>query len=346
MTSLSYNRQGIKIQKKGTGGEENQIRDLQRDLRRLGYLRNCIDGKFGAGTELAVMALQHDLLYNAGKSSTNDGLSPVRMIDYNKGRIFSITGTVDENLAACMSDILNDSRFPFLPKAEDPRKENSFVIATIKNMSSLSVPAPYLMAAFMQESGLKHYNEPRKGDDDTYIIVGLDTNAEEKYVITSRGYGVGQYTLFHHPPTQKEVEDFMLDVTKNIQKGALELKEKFDHFVNGQTSGTQAGDRIAEAGRVPLRLCMYAASDPLYLKNCRECAARAGQINIKEGAPVFEGSSITFTPTDYYKKASYASAPIRKNIPCDWPYAVRRYNGSGINSYHYQTKVLLNLLDL
>ncbi|MBA4390109.1 MAG: hypothetical protein C0399_04140 [Syntrophus sp. (in: bacteria)] len=345
LTSLSYNKPGLSIQKNGPGATDNQIRDLQQDLRRLGYLRNCIDGKFGAGTELAVMALQYDLLHNAGKSFANDGLSPVRMIDYNKGRVLSITGIVDESLAGCMSDMLKDSRLPLLPKTENPKKENSFVIATIKNMSSLFVPAPYLTAIFKQESGLKHYNEPQKNDDDTYIVVGLDTNAAEKYVITSRGYGVGQYTLFHHPPTQKEVEDFMLDVTKNIQKGALELKEKFDHFVNGQTSGTQADDRIAEAGHTPLRLCMYAADDPLYMKNCKECAAKAGQKNIKEGTAVYEGSQITFTPTDYYKKASYLRVPIRKNIPCDWPYAARRYNGSGINSYHYQTKVLLNLLD-
>jgi hypothetical protein len=35
--------------------------------------------------------------------------------------------------------------------------------------------------------------------------------------------------------------------------------------------------------------------------------------------------------------------PVRKNIGCDWPYAIRRYNGAGINSYHYQAKVLKNL---
>lgn len=345
MASLSYNKPDMSIQRNESGATENQIRDLQEDLRKLGYLRNCIDGKFGAVTELAVMALQYDLLHNAGKSSANDGLSPIRMIDYNKGRVLSVTGIVDDKLAACISDMLDDSRLPLLPKAEDPKKENSFVIATIKNISSLSVPAPFLMAAFKQESGLKHYNEPQKNDDDTYIVVGLDTNAAEKYIITSRDYGVGQYTLFHHPPTQKEVEDFMLDVTKNIQKGALELKEKFDHFVNGQTSDTQADDRIAEAGRIPLRLCMYTASDPFYMKNCRECALKAGQKNIQEGTPVFEESQITFTPTAYYKKASYARVPVRKNISCDWPYAVRRYNGAGINSYHYQTKVLLNLID-
>jgi hypothetical protein len=97
-------------------------------------------------------------------------------------------------------------------------------------MSSLSVPAPYLMAAFRQESSLKHYNEPRKGDDDTYIVVGLDTSGADTYDITSRGYGVGQYTLFHHPPTQKEVEDIMLDVTKKHQERRSGTERKIRPF--------------------------------------------------------------------------------------------------------------------
>ena len=44
------------------------------------------------------------------------------------------------------------------------------------------------------------------------------------------------------------------------------------------------------------------------------------------------------------KGTSYTAVPIRKNIGCDWPYAVRRYNGAGMNSYHYQVKVLKNVL--
>lgn len=41
---------------------EDVIRDLQRDLRALGYLKKGIDGKFGSGTETAVKALQYSLV--------------------------------------------------------------------------------------------------------------------------------------------------------------------------------------------------------------------------------------------------------------------------------------------
>jgi hypothetical protein len=37
--------------------------------------------------------------------------------------------------------------------------------------------------------------------------------------------------------------------------------------------------------------------------------------------------------------------PDRKQFGCDWPYAARRYNGSGVNSYHYQAQVLLRILN-
>jgi hypothetical protein len=49
-------------------------------------------------------------------------------------------------------------------------------------------------------------------------------------------------------------------------------------------------------------------------------------------------------PYSKYRPGSIIKA--RKNVPCDWPYAARRYNGPGINSYHYQTIVLRNILTL
>jgi len=52
--------------------------------------------------------------------------------------------------------------------------------------------------------------------------------------------------------------------------------------------------------------------------------------------------------TEYYDLSgpAYRNSPLPSDIGCDWPYAVRRYNGSGINSYHYQVRVLQHLLAL
>lgn len=345
MPTLSYRKKGLLLSRETSHATDLQIQDLQRHLRQLGYLKAGIDGAFGPATQLAVKALQYDLLHNDGRSTSNDGPGPVSVLDYNRGRVVAVNGVVDQGLAGCIADLLSDPAFPSLPKADDPRGENKKVRDLMKALPPKQVPIPFLMGILQQESGLKHYNEPPGGDEDSYILVGLDTNASEKFIITSRGYGVGQYTLFHHPPQKEEVEDFMLDVEKNLQKAMGELKEKFDLFVNGNTRGTRADDRIAEYGTEPLRGCKYPAGDERNLKNCKNCMIDAGEMNIQEGVtPLYKGASFKYVPTAYYKNASYQSVPIRKNIGCDWPYAVRRYNGAGMNSYHYQAIVLKNVL--
>ena len=347
MPTRSYNKQGLIIKRGSEGASVTQIKDLQRDLRQLGYLPGGIDGEFGKMTEVAVKSLQYDLLHNDGRSTRQDGHAAVRILDYNRGRTVQITGALTPALAGCIADMLDDANVPLLPKADDPKAENSKLITVMKNLPSTAVPIPFLMGVLRQESGLKHYHEPKAHDEDTFITVGLDTNASEKYIITSRGYGAGQYTLFHHPPRQDEVDDFMLDVGKNIRKAMNELREKYDGFVNGDTTGTRADDRIVEYGSGPLRACKYASGDSRYMKDCKQCMMHAGQIDIKEGATtIYQGSPVTFIPTQYYRKASYPAVPVRKNIGCDWPYAVRRYNGAGINSYHYQAIVLKNVLAL
>jgi hypothetical protein len=344
MPELIYQKSGLVIKRNSAKPTKSQVRALQADLRKLGYLKKGIDGKFRKGAELAIKALQYDLMHNDGSSRGGDGKAPVRVLDYNRGRIVDITGECDEKLARCISDMLSDSKFLKLPRSLNPREENKKIAAKIRSMSSIAVPVPFLMAVLKQESGMKHFNEPGKNDDDTYITVGLDTNASKKYIITSRGYGAGQYTLFHHPPRREELKGFILDVEKNLEKAISELRYKFDNFVNGKTSGTRADDRIAEFGKGKLRLCRYGSGDLRYMSDCKTCMIDAGQREIREGVTSFyKGSKDKFIPTHYYQSASYESVPVRGKIGCDWPYAVRRYNGSGINSYHYQARILRNI---
>lgn len=63
------------------------------------------------------------------------------------------------------------------------------------------------------------------------------------------------------------------------------------------------------------------------MTDCKQCARDAGVEDIEEGVTLlYEGSTHAFRPTQYYKKASYRGVPVRGNVGCDWPYAVRRYN--------------------
>jgi putative peptidoglycan binding protein len=349
MATLSYRQPGL-IFKIGGSAAPAQVREFQRDLRRLGYLKRGIDGNFGSQTELAVKGLQHDLLHATGAGS--DGAAAVNLSDFNKGRVTAVTGEADQKLVECISDILDDSRIPRLPSAADPKQENKRVVAQMAAMASAAAPIPFVMAMLTQESNLKHFNEPKPGDDDTFITVGLDRRIEDQpHIITSRGYGAGQFTLFHHPPSQVEVQDFMMDVGKNLQKAIGELRGKFDGFVLGRTPGTQAEDRIAEAGRGPLRTCKFKSDDARFMRDCRQCLLDAGKTNIQAGVtPLFKGSRAVFESTSLYDMDRdadyYRDVPVRAAIPCDWPYAMRRYNGSGLLSYHYQVRVLHHLVDM
>lgn len=199
MPDRSYKNSGLVFKRGSTTASKTQIKDLQRDLRQFGYLFRWIDGGFGRGTERAVKALQHDLLSNFGHSTRNDGDAPVSLIDYNKGRVVDVNGVVDQKLARCISDMLDDEQYPKLPFAENPEDANHEVVSQLDTMTSADVPLPFLKAIFKQESNLKHFYVPRGADEDNYIVVGMDTNTGGKHIITSRGYGLGQFTLFHHP---------------------------------------------------------------------------------------------------------------------------------------------------
>jgi len=174
-------------------------------------------------------------------------------------------------------------------------------------------------------------------------VVGLDRNEQgNPDHITSRGYGIGQYTLFHHPPRAEEVETLMLDPVRNVQRAVSELNEKLENFVNGPTPGRQADDRLAEFGRGELRRCRFEASDPRFMTDCVRCAGEA-RVDIGPTTPLHPRTTETLQPTRYHRETSYAGVPDRAKLGCDWPYAVRRYNGSGVNSYHYQYQVLQRL---
>ncbi len=340
---LSYLIPGVRWSRGGRAAAP-AVKDLQRDLRRLGYLATGIDGDFGKGTEQAVRALQHDLLFNSGNGS--DGSAPVRIRDFNRGRVPAVDGIADEKLAGAMAEMLAEPRFPKLPASADPAGENRKIAQDLESMPSTRVPVPFLIGILKQESGLKHFCEPTPANEDSFVVVGLDRNAAGTPAITSRGFGVGQYTLFHHPPTEAEVTGLILDARANTGAAVRELEDKFLRFVNGSTPGTRSDDRQVEHGRRALRRCKYAPSDPRYMTACRGCLASAGTVTIKAGLTrLYAGAARVYEPTQYHAETEYPGVPIRAAIDCDWPYAVRRYNGGGMDSYHYQTQVLLRVLN-
>jgi peptidoglycan hydrolase-like protein with peptidoglycan-binding domain len=328
----------------GSGGADDPalVRDLQRDLRRLGFLRRTIDGQFGPATRAAVCALQFDLLHNDG-TQADDGAPPVPFTTW-KGGVAAITGVVDAALADSIAAALGDARVTWLPESADPVAANRAVLAAVSATVTAVAPTPFLLAIFRQESDLQHYAVPEgPNDSDSFVTVGLDRNGAENQV-TSRGYGLGQYTIFHHPPIPTEVAGFILDPQQNVMYAYRELRDKFDHFVVGTTEATWADDRKSEHPLLSLRLCRYTPDDPKYMSGCQECAQQVRKLEIGPETPVYDGAGANYSPASYYPDPRYSGVPDRAEFLCDWPYAVRRYNGSGPNSFNYQAIILQNLL--
>ena len=330
-------------------GDPAVVRALQRDLRALGYLRAGIDGRFGTGTAGAVRALQYDLMHNTGASRGGDGRAAVAMTDYNRDgagggpAVTALTGEVDQALAACLDRLVGDDAVAKLPHADDAPAQNAAALRAVGEIASTVAPAPFIAAMVVQESGGRHYCVPSANDEDNFVVVGLDRgDPGVPDHITSRGYGIGQYTIFHHPPRAEDVADFIVDPARNAQRAFSELREKFARFVVGPDS--RADDRIAEHPLLTLRACKYAPADARYLRDCRACAAAVRKVEIRRGTPAYPGASFGYQPDQYYPSAVYHGVPDRAEFPCDWPYAARRYNGSGNDSFHYQTRILLNLL--
>lgn len=304
--TVPYNHPGIRLAR-GTA-DRAIVKALQLDLRCLGYLRGDLDGVFGSETERAVRALQHDLI--STRSVGADGDAPVALTSFNRGRIGSVDGVVDEHLAQCLEDLLSDARVTQLPRSDDPEGANQRVRDILRTLETPTVPRPFLLAILEQESGLRHFQTPSPMNPDDFIVVGLDRNDQANPDrITSRGYGIGQYTLFHHPPTPAEVAGVMLDPVKNVERATRELKTKFDGFLVGRTSGTRADDRIAAVGRAPLRPCRYVPGDPRFQTDCRRCAMEAPRMSIRANAPVFPGASEHLTPTQYHSESHYNDLP-------------------------------------
>ena len=145
---------------------------------------------------------------NIGASSSNDGRAPVAISDYNLQAgngarlVTAITGVFDQAFATCLAKLIADPAVPKVPSAVDAEAENRKAMMALRGSASTVAPSPFIAAMSVQESGGRHFYVPSGQNEDNFVVLGLDRNepttAPDR--ITSRGYGLGQFTIFHHPP--------------------------------------------------------------------------------------------------------------------------------------------------
>lgn len=179
------------------------VRAFQRDLRALGYLRSGVDDNFGPGTEQAIRALQYDLLHNDGRGTDGSARVALKSFNVRPGgglRVSVATGAFEAGIAEAVWAIVSDGRVGKIPASDDSLGDDRRAVDAIGAIANQPAPTPFNVAIVRQESGGAHFHVPHDGDEDRFVIVGLDHNDANKDHITSRGNGIGQSTLFNHPP--------------------------------------------------------------------------------------------------------------------------------------------------
>src|SRR6516225_6698839 len=91
--ALDYRQLGLVLRRDVNDATSQQVRDFAARPASFSYLSQGIDGVLGPGTEAAVSGLREDLLMNDGSSTASDGSAPVKVLDYNRGRVTEVTAS-------------------------------------------------------------------------------------------------------------------------------------------------------------------------------------------------------------------------------------------------------------
>jgi len=242
------------------------VEDLQRDLRALGYYDGEISGVWAASLDSAIRAVRYDL--------THPDLA-IGASAYNRGRLVApspITGEagVEPALADCIAVMSDDANFLKLPRSDNAAIDNLRAWEQVKSARDGATPTPFVVAILAHLAGGRHFQTPTATNRDGFITVRLDRDDPAANArITSRGYGIGRYTLSHHPPTKGEINGGLFDPASAAGLAFARLRDVFSHRVISTDESVRAADRFAERPLSPLRTCKYARLDPRFLADCQ-----------------------------------------------------------------------------
>jgi hypothetical protein len=186
----------------------------------------------------------------------------------------------------------------------------------VEVMTLHGIPLAFATALAEQEGNMNHF------DSDGFVKLRCEFWGQYKkgdhpdYQIRYRSYGMLQILDMGHPDDNYTRGDEVCNITnrelkynvaKNIESGACLLKS----LLRGES-------------------CQYAESDKRWYA-CKACVR-----------------SVATMPKDWtntkWHRWKCNAVPDYQQIPCGWPEAIRRYNGSGAEAFAYRDEILTRIV--
>jgi len=228
----------------------------------------------------------------------------------------SPTGIVEKATANRLEILLNDENRWVIPMRDEISAPQDQMSLFVDIMAAKGIPLAFATALAEQEGNLDHF------DSDGFVKLRCEFWGQYKkgdhpdYQIRYRSYGMLQILDMGHPEdeytrgdevgniTNKELKE---SVAKNIEAGAYLLKS----LLRGKQ-------------------CQYSENDERWY-GCRDCI-----------------KSIPKAPKDWtntrWHRWKCNTVPDFALLPCGWPEAIRRYNGSGNEAFAYRDEILTRIV--
>jgi len=226
------------------------------------------------------------------------------------------TGVVEKAAADRLESLLLDYTRWVIPTKDEVSAPSDQMALFVETMTQLGIPLAFATALAEQEGNMDHF------DSDGFVKLRCEfwgqynKGDHPDYQIRYRSYGMLQILDMGHPYDDYTRGDEVGNITnrelkysvaKNIEAGACLLKS----LLRGKK-------------------CQYSENDERWY-GCRDC--------IKSIKTVPKD----WTNTRWHRWKCYA-VPDFEQIPCSWPEAIRRYNGSGNEAFAYRDEILTRVV--
>ena len=226
------------------------------------------------------------------------------------------TGVVDLATADRLESLLYDENRWVIPMRDEIDAPPDQMALFIDIMAAKGIPLAFATALAEQEGNLDHFSS------DGFVKLRCEFWGQYKntdhpdYQIRYRSYGMLQILDMGHP------ED---DYTRGDEVGNITNRELKYSVAKNISAGACLLLSLLRG-----KQCHYPSSDERWY-GCRDCI-----------------KSIPTAPKDWtntrWHRWKCNAVPDYQQIPCGWPEAIRRYNGSGAEASAYRDEILTRIV--